>query len=422
MAPRGTHQRVDGPLLASPRPAASVSGVTDTIATLLARLRSSTDDMVDGVRALVECESPSEDLAATAACADLVADLGRGLIGVTAESVIVGGRRHLLWRCGGPTTVLLVGHCDTVWPVGTLARWPFSVDGDRATGPGIFDMKTGLVQMFHGLAALDDLSGVTVLVTTDEELGSPTSRALIEDEARGARAALVLEASVDGALKTVRKGTSMYRLTVHGKASHAGLEPEAGINATVELAHQVLAITTLGEVGVGTTVTPTVVRGGRTVNTVPDAAEISVDVRATSVGEQERVDAAMRSLRPVLAGARLEVGGGINRPPLDAGSSSDLFALASSVARTLGLPALRCAAVGGASDGNFTAGVGTPTLDGLGAVGEHAHAEGEWVGVSAMPERAALLAALVDAIRVGAAVGVGADAPAGSAASAAVTE
>ncbi len=383
--------------------------MTDIDATLLSGLRARTARMLDDVRTLVTCESPSSDLQATDACADLVAELGRELTGVTPEEHRVDDRPHLVWRCGGPTSVLLVGHCDTVWPAGTLARWPFSVDGDRATGPGIFDMKAGLVQMFHSLAALDDLTGVTVLVTTDEELGSPTSRALIESEARGARAALVLEASATGgAIKTVRKGTSMYRLQVHGKASHAGLEPEAGINASIEVAHQVLAIAALGDAAAGTTVTPTVLRGGRTVNTVPDSAEISVDVRATGLAEQERVDAALRGFRPVLSGARLEWDGGINRPPLDAESSSDLFAMAASLAAEMGLPELRSAAVGGASDGNFTAGVGTPTLDGLGAVGDHAHAEGEWASVSAMPERAALLAALIDAVRSGAGgVGVG---------------
>jgi glutamate carboxypeptidase len=367
--------------------------------TLLPRLRADRARILDDVAALVNCESPSDDLAATAACAELVAELGRELIGVSAEVHTAGGRRHLVWRCGGATSVLLVGHCDTVWPMGTLARWPFAVDGDRATGPGIFDMKAGLAQLFHGLAALDDLTGVTVLVTTDEELGSPTSRELIESEATGARAALVLEASAGGAVKTVRKGTSIYRLAVHGRAAHAGLEPEAGINATTEAAHQVLAIGALGDATLGTTVTPTVLRSGRTTNTVPELAEIAVDSRAADVAEQHRVDAAMRALRPVLAGARLELTGGINRPPLPAEASADLFTLARTVAQTIGLPELRSVAVGGASDGNFTAGVGTATLDGLGAVGEHAHAEGEWASVAAMADRAALVAGLVDAIR-----------------------
>jgi glutamate carboxypeptidase len=180
------------------------------------------------------------------------------------------------------------------------------------------------------------------------------------------------------------------------------LEPGAGINATVEAAHQVLAINALGNPEVGTTVTPTVLHSGRTLNTVPDAAEISVDVRAASEVEQNRVDEAIRSLPVVLDGSLLVVEGGVNRPPLQASASAELFALAVGLAARIGLPALESAAVGGASDGNFTAGVGTPTLDGLGAVGDHAHAEGEWASVSAMPERAALLAALIDAVRSGA--------------------
>jgi glutamate carboxypeptidase len=366
---------------------------------LVPRLRAARGRMLDDVAALVNCESPSDDLAATRACSELVADLGADLIGRAAEAVTVDGRRHLLWRGDAPTRVLLVGHCDTVWPLGTLARWPFAVDGDRATGPGVFDMTTGLVQLFHALSVLDDLTGVAVLVTSDEELGSPSSRRLIEDAARGARAAFVLEASAGGALKTVRKGTSIYRVVLQGKASHAGLEPEAGVNTTVEAAHQVLAIAALGQAPVGTTVTPTVLRSGRTTNTVPDAAEIAVDVRAGTAAEQQRVDAAMGGLQPVLPGAQVRVEGGINRPPLAATASADLFALANRLATRLGLPAVESVAVGGASDGNFTAGVGVPTLDGLGAVGDHAHAEGEWASVSAMPDRAALLAALVHAVQ-----------------------
>ena len=372
-----------------------------TVSDVLPRLRASRSRILDDVSDLVACESPSDDRVATATCIELVAELGRELIGVTAEVHDIDGRRHLVWRCGGPTSVLLVGHCDTVWPIGTLARWPFSVDGDRATGPGIFDMKAGLVQMLHALAVLDDLTGVTVLITSDEELGSPTSRALIQAEARGARAALIPEASAGGALKTGRKGTSMYRLMVHGRASHAGLEPEAGINTSVEAAHQVLAIMELGDAAAGTTVTPTLLHSGRTPNTVPDFAEICIDARAFDHAEQRRVDHRLRALSPVLSGARLDLHGGINRPPLDIVASSGLFALAQSLAAAMGLPELRAVSVGGASDGNFTAGVGTPTLDGLGAVGDHAHAEGEWASVAAMPDRAALLAALVDAVREG---------------------
>lgn len=363
--------------------------------TLLPRLRAARGRMVDDLATLVGCESPSHDLAATTACAELTVELAADLLPMPVEVLEVAGRRHLRWRGGGPTKILLLGHLDTVWPLGTGARWPFTVTGDKASGPGAFDMKSGLVQMFHALAALDDLTGVTVLVTSDEEIGSPSSRALIEQEARGAAAALVTEASAHGALKTARKGVSNYRLIVRGHAAHAGLEPERGINATVELAHQILAVTTLADADAGTTVTPTVCRGGTTTNTVPDSAELTCDVRATSRVEQERVDAAFHALRPVLPGAVVDVEGSPNRPPLAASASAGLFATAVTVGERMGLGTLRGTAVGGGSDGNFTAGIGTPTLDGLGAVGDLAHAEGEWVSVSAMPDRAALVAGIV---------------------------
>lgn len=371
-------------------------------AALLPRLRASREQILSDVAALVGCESPSHDVGATRACAELVAEIGRDATGLGAETVQVDERVHLRWRGGGPTSVLLVGHCDTVWPLGTLGRWPFTVDGDRASGPGIFDMKAGLVQMFHALAALDDPTGITVLVTTDEEIGSPTSRRLIEAEAAGARAALILEASADGAVKVGRKGVSLYELRIAGRAAHAGLEPAAGINATVEAARQVLAIAALDAPAVGTTVTPTVLESGRTANTVPDAARLAVDVRAATGAEQRRIDDALRALTATLPGAHLRLDGGINRPPLDEASSADLFRMARDVAAQLGLPQPGGVSVGGGSDGNFTAGVGTPTLDGLGAVGGHAHAEGEWASVAAMADRAALLAGLIDAVRAGA--------------------
>lgn len=351
---------------------------------------------------LVSCESPSDDLELLARCARQVAALGTELLGVEPAQVEVGGRIHLVWRLGGSPTVMLVGHYDTVWPAGTIQRWPFRVDEyGRATGPGAFDMKAGIVQMLHALSVLPpevvspDGAGVAVVLTADEELGSQTSRALIEQTARQARAALVLEPSARGALKVARKGTSMYEVHAVGRSAHAGLEPEKGVNATVELAHQVLAVAALGRPEVGTTVTPTVASAGTTTNTVPAAAVLHVDVRATDPAEQERVDREMRGLTPVLAGGGLRVEGGINRPPLDAASSASLMALAESVAARLGLPPVSGVAVGGASDGNFTAGVGVPTLDGLGADGDGAHAEGEYANVAAMPERAALVAGLV---------------------------
>ncbi|MFL6122944.1 M20/M25/M40 family metallo-hydrolase [Actinophytocola sp.] len=353
------------------------------------------DDLVADVRALVECESPSDDLAAVARSAEVVTRLGTARLGVAPERIVLDGRTHLRWRLGAaPSRVLIVGHHDTVWPLGSLADHPCTVEDGVLRGPGCFDMKAGLVMAFHAAAGLD---GVTLLVTGDEELGSPTSRELIEAEARTATAALVLEASAaGGAVKTERKGTSMYEVRVVGRAAHAGLEPERGVNASVELAHQVLAVSALADPAAGTTVTPTAARAGTTTNTVPAAGSFQVDVRATTLAEQARVDRAIHALSPVLPGARLEVIGEPNRPPLEATASAALFERLCRVAARMGLPEPACAAVGGASDGNFTAGAGTPTLDGLGAVGGGAHAADEHVLVDELPGRTALLRALVE--------------------------
>ena len=365
---------------------------------LVAALRARTDAMVADLEALVAVESPSSDPLATRDCLGVASALGRRLLGADGEVVEVDGRAHLRWRLGhGLPRVLLLAHADTVWPRGTLARWPFAVrDDGTATGPGTFDMKAGLVQGLHALACLDELDGVELLVTTDEELGSATSRGLIEDAARGLDAVLVLEPSAPGGLlKSARKGVSTYELVVTGRAAHAGLEPERGVNALVELAHQVLAVGAIAAPGAGTTVTPTVAVAGTTMNVVPAAARATVDVRVATPGEQERVDRAIRGLRPVMPQARLDVLGGPNRPPLPRSASTALLARAEALCAALGLPWPGHVAVGGGSDGNLTAGVGTPTLDGLGPVGDGAHAEGEHVVVAAMPERAALVAALV---------------------------
>ena len=354
--------------------------------------------LLHDLRQLVECESPSADLAAVARSADVVARIGAARLGAAPEYVVIDGCTHLRWRLGtGPSRVLVLGHHDTVWPLGSLVAHPWSVEDGVVRGPGCFDMLAGLALAFHALEDLDVLDGVTLLVTGDEEIGSPTSRALIEEEAREASAVLVLEASADGGgLKTERKGTSLYDVRVLGRAAHAGLEPERGVNATLELAHQALVVSAIADAAAGTTVTPTVMRAGITVNTVPGEGSFAVDVRVRTLEEQARVDAAIRGLRTVVPGASLEVTGGPNRPPLEAAASAPLFDRARVLAVRLGLPAPVAAAVGGASDGNFTAGVGTPTLDGLGAVGGGAHSADEHVLVDALPGRAALLAALVE--------------------------
>ncbi len=371
--------------------------------TELERLRAEQNEMVRELEALVVCESSSDDLAATRRCADLLCEIATPYLPGDAERFVVDGRCHLRWELpgAGERGVLVVGHLDTVWPIGSLEVHPFAVRDGRATGPGCFDMKAGLVQMLHAIRALCDRGTpppVTVLVTSDEELGSPTSRLLVEESARRARAALVCEPSEAGMLKSARKGVALYQVEVTGKAAHAGLEPEKGVNASVELAHQVLAIAELGDMALGTTVTPTVLSAGTTTNTVPARSRIAVDSRATTREEQERVDKAMRALLPVLAGAQLEVHGGPNRPPMPPATSVALLELARAAAAGVGLDWPGDVQVGGGSDGNFTSGVGTPTLDGLGAVGGGAHADHEHVLVDAMPERAALLAALIEQI------------------------
>jgi glutamate carboxypeptidase len=350
-------------------------------------------NLLRDIERLVRCESPSNDLAAVARSAEVTAEVGTPLLGAAPERIVLDGRTHLRWRLGsGPRKVLLLGHHDTVWPIGTLARIPFEVRAGVMRGPGCFDMKTGVAMIFHAVAALDDTDGVTVLITGDEELGSPSSRGLIEAEARLHQAALVTEASADGgALKTERKGVSRYEVTVHGRAAHAGLEPERGVSATIEAAHQVLAVARLSDAVLGTTVTPTLLSAGTTANTVAAQGKFAVDARVRNLAEQLRVDEAMRALEPVLDGAKVEVTGGPNRAPMERTASAGLFALAERVAATK----LTQAAVGGASDGNFTAGVGVPTLDGLGAVGGGAHAESEHVLVSELGPRTALLTALV---------------------------
>ncbi|KHK97862.1 glutamate carboxypeptidase [Microbacterium mangrovi] len=345
---------------------------------------------------LVGCESPSEDRGALARSADLIDALGVRYLGEPAERIEVDGITHLRWRFGSSPRVLVLGHHDTVWPLGTLETHPARVQAGRLTGPGSFDMKAGLVMAFHALAALPSRDGVTLLITSDEEPGSTTSRALIETEARGCRAALVLEsAGPGGALKTERKGVSRYEVHVHGRAAHAGLEPGRGINATLELAHQVLAIAEIGTPSLDTTVTITRAESGTTSNTVPARGRFFVDVRTATAAEQRRVDAEMRSLRPRVPGASVRVTGGVNRPPLAADASGALFERINRIAVELGLPPLSGLAVGGASDGNFTAGVGTPTLDGLGAVGGGAHADDEHVVVAELAPRARLLSALI---------------------------
>jgi glutamate carboxypeptidase len=351
--------------------------------------------MLGVLATLVSAESPSDDTEALSACAGVLTDIGTALLGVPPTPLRVDDRIHLRWQFGKRPEVVLLGHYDTVWPTGTIRRWRFAVTDGVATGPGVFDMKAGIVQGLFALLTLEDLDGVAVLLTADEELGSPTSRPIIEATARDARAVLVLEPSVDGALKTARHGVSLYAVSIAGRAAHAGLEPEEGVNALEELAHQVLAITRIARPEAGTSVTPTVAAAGTATNVVPADATVQVDVRAPTIAEQERVDREMRALAPVLPGSSVTVSGGPNRPPLEPAASEELYHRACRLAEDIGIVPPDGRAVGGGSDGNFTAALGVPTHDGLGAVGHGAHAEGERIVVDAMPERAALVAALV---------------------------
>jgi glutamate carboxypeptidase len=365
----------------------------------LALLTNRLPAMVSDLEGLVAVESPSDDLAACRSVVDEAGRLGQELLGQAPEVLDVEGRPHLRWRLGGGGRVLVLGHLDTVWPQGTLAGRPFLVEGGVATGPGCFDMKAGVVQALHAIATLDDLDGIEVLLTTDEEIGSFTSRQLVEEGARRARATLVCEPAADGgALKVGRKGTGTFTLVVAGRSAHAGLEPEKGANALVEAAHLVLAMAPIARPEIGTTVTPTVAAAGTVTNAVPAEARIEVDVRAWHPEEAERVDAAVRALTATVPGCSIDVRGGFTRPPLPETSSVQLFAMAQAIAEHLGLPMFDGVSVGGGSDGNLSAAVGCPTLDGLGPVGGGAHAASEHVLVASMPQRAALLAELIAAI------------------------
>ncbi len=299
-------------------------------------------------------------------------------------------------------TLLIQGHCDTVWALGTLEKMPFRVKAGRAYGPGIFDMKAGIVQALFALRALRELGlpmrkRVTLNLVSDEEVGSPSSRALTERLAQGCDAVLIPEPSAgkDGALKTARKGVGEYRVDVYGKASHAGLDFTSGVNANVELARQVVRIARFTRLSRGITVNVGIIGGGTRDNVVPDHAWANIDVRIARMADYGYVEKQFRSLKPFDKKTRVEVSGGLNRPPMErTPAAAALFRQARELAAPLGID-LRETAVGGGSDGNFTAGLGIATLDGLGAVGDGAHAAHEHIVVEQLPRRAALLTHLL---------------------------
>jgi len=347
--------------------------------------------MLSALEKLVRLESPTEDLAACRAVIELASQIALDVLGTPAQIREVNGRPVFWWGAQNPDVIVLA-HLDTVWPKGSFqSLW--SIKENVASGPGIFDMKAGFIQALFAMKGID--GSVALVATSDEETGSTTSKDFIKEISAKAKAVLVVEATLNGKVKTGRKGTAMYQVKIHGKASHAGLEPEKGINATVEMGHAILAVSGFENKELGTTVVPTMLRSGNTTNTVPDLAVLDIDVRSFSMAELQRVDAAVRNLSAVNSAAKYEITGGFNRPPLETTSTMALYERAERVAKALGMPSLGHASVGGASDGNFAAAAGAQVLDGLGAVGDGAHAAHEWVDITTLENRSALLHALI---------------------------
>lgn len=356
----------------------------------------------DLLRSLVETESPSHDKSAVDKVGLLVAEECRRLGGDVeiAKQAEVGD--HVLAKWGtGTGGILLLHHMDTVFPIGTLVKMPFFQKDDKTFGPGVLDMKGGIVITLSAIRKLLESSQmparrVTALFTSDEEIGSDTSRALIENLARESTLALVLESGlVDGALKVWRKGVGEYQVTVKGRASHAGGAHEDGRNAIQEMSHQVLAIHSMTDYSKGTTLNVGIIKGGTASNVVPEACEALVDYRVLVPEEAERVDAAMRSLRPVMPGTSVTVAGGLNRPPMPNDDvMRNTFEKANRIAESVGLT-LKSGGSGGGSDANFVAALGVPVLDGLGTFGEGYHSEREYMFTDSLFTRAELVAALI---------------------------
>ena len=372
----------------------------------LATAQSMLPQVLSDIEAIVNIESPSRNASQVAKSAAQLESIIQRVANRDAVQVDSDVGPHVLVPARGAARILLLGHHDTVHPMGTLAARPFSNDGKVLRGPGVFDMATGIVQAIYAMAILEcagvDTSGVEMLWTSDEEVGSSTSRTLIEERARGlgkTGAVLVLEPSADGgALKIARKGTGTFDVRITGRASHAGLEPEKGINALLELAHQVQRISTFGNAELGTTVTPTVASAGTTDNTVPAEAHVLVDARVVVPEEKIRVEKLMSSLVPVVPGASISVTGSLHRPPMHSSMSEELFALAVESQRAVTGESMSGVSVGGGSDGNFTAALGIRTLDGLGAVGGGAHGETEHVVIDSIAPRIALLAEIMQRV------------------------
>jgi glutamate carboxypeptidase len=374
--------------------------------TLLAELRRRAPQMTRTLARLVRAESPSTNKPALDRLARIVAAEWRrrgATVRVLRQSA-AGDQVRVEWNPAGThgrAPILLLGHLDTVFELGTLQRTPFRLRGGRAFGPGTFDMKSGLVIALYAVEALRALKlrprrPIVCLWTSDEEIGSHASRAAIERQARASCAALVLEPAggTRGDLKTARKGVGEVTLEVTGRSAHAGLDPRSGVNAILELSLQLARLQRLNQPALGVTVSAGVIQGGTRSNVIPDHAMALVDLRAPDLREMRSLERSLRALRPILPGAKLSVRGGFNRAPLEPRMSEALYARAERLARKMGISVGQCS-VGGGSDGNFTAAISVPTLDGMGGVGGGAHSPGEFVLLRSLPERAALLAALL---------------------------
>jgi glutamate carboxypeptidase len=360
--------------------------------------------MLDLLKRLVETESPSNDKAAVDRVGLIVAEECRKLGALVKILPNKNAGNHVVakWGNGGAKSLLILCHMDTVFPMGILSKMPYREKDGKIFGPGTLDMKGGIAIALGAVAAICKSSKmpekpIVALFTSDEEIGSQTSRELIEDLARQAEMVFVLESGlVDGSLKAWRKGVGDFKVKVKGRAAHAGGDHEQGRNAIEEMAHQVLAIQAMTDYERGTTLNVGVIQGGFAPNVVPDECEVEVDMRVLQPEEVERIQAAMQALRPVLDGTSIEVSGSLNRPPLPFNEVNQAaFEKAAAIARdVLGLE-LRASGAGGSSDGNFVAPLGVPVLDGLGAVGEGYHSEREYIFKDSLLERARLLAAFL---------------------------
>jgi len=371
---------------------------------LLCLLKPRLPQMLATLRRFVTAESPSlEKAAADRCCGVIAAEWSKQSVRV--ERIKQKRRGDLLRITHAPGNsrasgqLLVLGHYDTVYSTGALATMPFRLKSGKAYGPGTFDMKAGIVQALFALQALLETplrKRLVFLWTSDEEIGSEASRKFFEPEARRSDAVFVLEPSFgpQGLLKTARKGVGEAELIVHGRAAHAGLAPQEGINAIHELARQLTRIEKWSDLRRGVAINAGIIEGGTRTNVIPERARAVLDLRALRVSDMRSLEERLHELRPIQSGARLEVTGGFDRPPLESKMSAALFERARMLAQQMGLTVGECT-VGGGSDGNFTAALGVPTLDGLGAVGDGAHSTHEHVLINTMPARAALLAALL---------------------------